>query len=231
MTAPSPLTRGAIDEPSFPQVVLQNAGQNTDTVAWHCYDSPNWTVLTDFNSEFPGVSQYMTECKRAAPQNRAERANMPNTGWTPTSLPWTHVLDFTMSPLQNWAKGVVAWDLGTNTDDGPHLSTGGCSDCTGLVVISSDGTYQLQTSYYIMAQFSKYIPPGAQIYSGSGSAELGSGGIQSVASLNPDGTRTVVISNTYGNDVYTHVHFTSSGEEWSGNIASDSVTTWVLPSV
>lgn len=128
-----------------------------------------------------------------------------------------------MGPLQNWASGVTAWTLGTNDQDGPHLSSGGCGTCQGLVTISNGG-YTFNTAYYMMAQFSKFMPPGAIVLSGTGS----SGGMQSVASLNPDGSRTVVIENTFNNDVYVTVS-TNSGQQWSGNIPSQSVTTWVLP--
>jgi len=81
-----------------------------------------------------------------------------------------------------------------------------------------------------MAQFSKFMPPGAIVLNGSGSYDFSDGGIQSVASLNPDGTRTVVIENTFSNDIYLTLT-TSSGEEWSGNIPTESVTTWVLPPI
>jgi glucosylceramidase len=82
-----------------------------------------------------------------------------------------------------------------------------------------------------MAQFSKFMPPGATVLSGTGSYTYsGGGGIQSVASLNPDGTRTVVIENTFSNDIYIHLT-TNSGQEWSGNVPTESVTTWVLPAV
>jgi glucosylceramidase len=80
----------------------------------------------------------------------------------------------------------------------------------------------------MMAQFSKFIPKGATVLSGTGSAEDGPGGIQSVATLNPDGTRTVVILNTYSNAIYLTLK-TSSGQTWSGNIPTESVVTWVLP--
>ena len=75
-----------------------------------------------------------------------------------------------------------------------------------------------------MVQVSKFMPPGATVLSGTGS----SGGLQSVASLNPDGTRTVVIENTFSNDIYLSLT-TSSGEEWSGDIPTESVTTRILP--
>lgn len=148
--------------------------------------------------------------------------------WTPKGT-WNQAADFTIGPLQNWAQGVTAWTLGTDSNDGPHLSTGGCSTCSGLVTIGSSGGYTFETSYYMIAQFSKFIPAGAIILDGSGSYTYDDGtGVQSVASLNPDGTLSVVIENLFSNDVYLTVN-TNSGQEWSGNIPSQSVTTWVLP--
>lgn len=206
-------TYKSTDVPSFPQTVLDGASQYVDTVAWHCYANPlNWTVLTAFRESNPGVQQYMTEC------------------WTPASGSWNQAADFTMGPLQNWASGVTAWTLGTNAQDGPHLSSGGCGTCQGLVTINNGG-YTFNTAYYMMAQFSKFIPAGAIILSGTGSYTYSSGGgVQSVASLNPDGTRTVVIENTFGNDIYVTLS-TNSGQKWSGNIPTESVTTWILPAV
>lgn len=142
---------------------------------------------------------------------------------------WQQASGFTIGPLQNWASGTIAWTLGTDSSYGPHLSTGGCTNCQGLVTINNDGTYTLETAYYMMAQYSKFMPPGAIILDGSKSYTYSNGGgIEFVASLNPDGTRTVVIQNTFGNDVYVTLS-TNSGEQWSGNIPTESVTTWVLP--
>ncbi|EAW15357.1 glycoside hydrolase family 30 protein [Aspergillus clavatus NRRL 1] len=199
------------DVTSYPQTVINQAGQYVNSVAWHCYASNvDWTVLSNFHSSNPGVKQYMTEC------------------WTPASGSWHQAADFTMGPLQNWAAGVTAWTLGTDAQDGPHLSSGGCDSCRGLVTINNGG-YTLNPAYYMMAQFSKFMPPGAIVLNGSGSYTYsGSGGVQSVASLNPDGSRTVVIENTFNNDLYVTVTM-KSGDKWSGNIPSESVTTWVLP--
>jgi glucan endo-1,6-beta-glucosidase len=200
-----------VDVTAFPQTVLDFASEYVDTVAWHCYADPlDWSVLTDFKNSNPNVTQYMTEC------------------WTPSFGEWYQASSFTIGPLQNWASGVMAWTLGTNSSDGPSLTTGGCSDCTGLVVINDDGTYTLQTAYYMLAQYSAFIPSGATLLDGSGSWTFADGGIESVASLNPDGTRTVVIQNTFPADVYVNLK-TTSGEEWSGDIPKESVVTWVLP--
>ncbi|CEJ57397.1 Putative Beta-1,6-glucanase [Penicillium brasilianum] len=200
------------DVPSYPQTVINVAGKYVDSVAWHCYASNvDWSVLTQFHQTNPSVKQYMTEC------------------WTPAGT-WNQAADFTMGPLQNWASGVTAWTLGTDSSDGPHLSSGGCGTCQGLVTINGN-SYTFNPAYYMIAQFSKFMPPGAIVLSGSGSYTYSNGGgIQSVASLNPDGTRSVVIENTFSNDVYVTLS-TQSGQQWSGNIPSESVTTWVLPAV
>ncbi|KAK7959948.1 glucan endo-1-6-glucosidase BGN16.3 [Apiospora aurea] len=205
------------DQPSYPQTVLDTAQDYVDTVAWHCYATNNqWSVLSDFHTKNPHSSQYMTEC------------------WTSSkSTPWHTASSFTVGPLQNWAKGSLAWTLGTDTNDGPYL--GGCDTCRGLVVVDtlSTPTYEFTVDYYMLAQYSKYIPRGATVLAGTGSytySDSGAG-IQSVATANPDGTRTVVVENTFGNDVYMTLNTTAAegGEQWTGKIPANSVVTWVLP--
>jgi glucosylceramidase len=190
--------------------VVSNAGQYVDTIAWHCYANPlDWTVLSNFHDSNSGVTQYMTEC------------------YTPQGGDGSWPAGFTMGPLQNWASGVAAWNLGADSSDGPNLG-GGCTNCEGIVTVNN-GEYTLNVAYYMLAQFSKFIPIGAQIVSGSGSYSYSDGtGVQSVASVNPDGSRTVVIQNDFSNDVYVTVNTTSG--QWSGNAGASGLTTWVLPS-
>lgn len=202
------------DQPGYPQTVLNTASDYVSTVAWHCYANPiDWTVLTTFHQNNPGVAQYMTEC------------------WTSPQTGWSQAADFTMGPLQNWAAGAIAWTLGTDTNYGPHLSgSGPCDTCRGLFTVdTAAGTYEFTIDYYMLGQFSKFIPRGATVLSGTGSYTYSSGqGVQSVATVNPDGSRTVVIENKFDNDVYVTLT-TSSGETWSGNIYTESVVTWLLP--
>ena len=161
----------------------------------------------------------MTECWTPDPDTASE------------SYHWYQAANFTVGPLQNWASGAMAWTLAGNSSNGPYLSTGGCqSACRGLVTINNNGSYTLNIDYYMIAQFSKFIPRGARILGGSGSWTFSDGGIQSVASLNPDGTRTVVIMNTFEDDRCIFLK-TESGQEWSGDIPGSSVVTWVLPAI
>jgi len=203
--------------PSYPQTVLQEAPSFVNTVAWHCYaQNNNWSTLTDFHTANPGVAQYMTEC------------------WTSSSFtPWNQASSFTVGPLQNWAAGAIAWTLGTDTNQGPHLSgSGACSSCRGLVTVdTAAGTYEMQVDYYMMGQYSKFMPRGATVLQGGGSFTYPDGtGVQSVASLNPDGSRTVVIENKIASDLYLTLT-TKSGQTWSGLVHQSSVVTWILPPV
>lgn len=201
------------DVPSYPQTVLREASAYVKTVAWHCYASNNnWGVLTDFHDNHTGVEQVMTECYTSS-----------------TATPWHQAADFTMGPLQNWATGALAWTLGTDNSDGPHLP-GGCTTCRGLVTVNAAaGTYTFQVDYYMMAQFSKHMPKGATVLRGTGSYTHSDGtGLEAVATLNPDETRTVVIVNKLSNHAFVMLE-TGSGETWSGRVYSNSVTTWVLP--
>ncbi|KAI1637776.1 putative beta-1,6-glucanase Neg1 [Biscogniauxia mediterranea] len=205
------------DTPSYPQTVINTAGQYVPAAAWHCYASDlDWTVLSDFKNANPDKAQYMTEC------------------WTSHQTSWYQSSKNTVGPLQNWAQGTMMWTLGTWTETsdgtyGPYLP-GGCGTCRGLFVVDEGaGTYEYTVDYYMLAQYSRFIPKGAVVLAGTGSYSYdGYSGIQSVASLNPDGSRTVVIENTFGNDVYVTVD-AKSGETWSGNVPTASVVTWILP--
>ncbi|KAI1259002.1 glycoside hydrolase family 30 protein [Xylariaceae sp. FL1019] len=204
------------DQPSYPETVLSYGTSYVNAVAWHCYANPlKWSVLTDFHNAHPNIGQYMTEC------------------WTSPQTGWDWAANFTMGPLQNWAQGSIAWTLGSDTSYGPHIANGdACSTCRGLVTVNTSAkTYSFQIDYYMMAQFSKFIPSGAVILSGTGSYTYSDNtGLESVASLNPDGSRTIVYLNKFASDIYVTTT-TSSGQTWSGLVHAKSVTTWVLPPV
>lgn len=165
--------------------------------------------MSDFKSNNTGVIQYMTEC------------------WTPASQPWYNAAAFTMGPLQNWGSGSIAWTLAADVNSGPHIY-GGCSECQGLVTVNDDGTYTLNTAYYMMAQFSRYMPRGSIVVPVAGGGSNSNGSVESIATVNPNGSRTVVMLSKFTNSVFVQLN-TTSGTVWSGSLPGQSVTTWVLP--
>lgn len=94
---------------------------------------------------------------------------------------------------------------------GPALANAGL-DTNVWAYDHNNGDVVFEQAYYAMARFSKFIPKGAIVLSRSRSYDFSNGSVQSVASLNLDGSRTVVIENTFGNDVYVTLK-TNSGQE------------------
>jgi hypothetical protein len=96
----------------------------------------------------------------------------------------------------------------------------------------------LTNDYYYLGQFSKFLQRGSTVLASTGSYDYGSGGgityqssgsgVEVVATLNTDGTRTVVVYNGFGNGVELTIQF-QSGETWSGPLYEYSITTWLLP--
>ncbi|KAJ5620399.1 beta-1-6-glucanase [Penicillium lagena] len=200
------------DVPEYPQTVLDGAGDYVNNVAWHCYATNNtWDVLTQFHKKNPKATQYMTEC------------------WTSPYTSWYQVPYFVMGPIQNWAVGAIAWTLGTTFDYNPHLP-GGCNSCRGFIEVDpATGTYKKTTDYYMMGQFSKFVPRGAIALSTSASFDVEiEEKIATAAFLNPDHSRTVVIYNGFPQDGNATVNF-ASGESWTGQVYQKSVVTWTLP--
>lgn len=195
-----------------------NGRDTVQAAAWHCYsgnDAANWQALSRFHGEFPDAEQYMTECWMAVGTTN-----------------WVHSSDFALLPLQNWANGIMAWALGSFTGGGPSMSGGdACAMCTGLVTVDAGGAgYRKEIDYYMMGQFSRFMPRGGRALRGTGSYLFPDGsGLQSVAALNPDGTRTVVVQNRYGHDVWVELATESEWQTWNGCAYGNSVTTWVLP--
>lgn len=206
------------DHYEYPQTVFKLADQYVNAAAWHCYagnDQEHWQPMSQFHDEFPDAEQYMTECWTAL-------------GYTD----WQHVSNFNMFPLQNWGNGVMAWTLGSYSSGGPALSGGSaCGVCTGLITVDANaGTYNKEVDYYMMGQYSKFMTKGGHVVEGSGSYIFDDGsGLLSVASVNPDGTRTVVIQNRYDHDIFAMVASERDGGSWNGHVPGQSTTTWVLP--
>ncbi|TLD11429.1 hypothetical protein PgNI_05301 [Pyricularia grisea] len=185
------------DRPDYPQTVLDIAREFVPSVAWHCYaPGENWSALTTFHKRNPSVKQFQTECWTSAKQTK-----------------WNQASWFTMGPLQNWASGSMAWTLGTDNQDGPYLPyQGSCGTCTGLFTVDRNSkTYTLRTDYYMIGQYSRYIPRNAVVHVVTGSYSWPDDtGVESVATVNPDGTRTVVIENKLKNDVHITLHTAKS---------------------
>jgi glucosylceramidase len=158
-------------------------------LAWHCY---------------AGTPQFMSSAHTAAPRalQIVDECSSGSRDLFATS-------ELLISSTRNWASAVALWNLALLPQGGPAQALNyGCDACTGMVSVDPQtGRYTLSRDYYELAQFSRFIQPGAVRVSSPHFVSYGLGGpghfkpvvssgLDDVAFLNPDGTRVVFAYNT-----------------------------------
>ena len=201
------------DQPGYPETVLADATANSyvDGSAFHLY-AGSITALSTVHNAYPAKNVYFTEQWVSGPSNFGG------------DLSW-HINNLIIGATRNWSKNVLEWNLASDPNYNPHTS-GGCSTCLGAITVSGS-SYSRNTSYYIIAQASKFVRPGAVRISSNIANS-----IQNVAFKNPDGSKVLIAINDstvtesfrvkWGNESFTYslpagavVTFT-----WNGTQAS-----------
>jgi glucosylceramidase len=200
------------DNESFPQSILADnaqVGTYTGGVAFHCYGGDP-SAMTTMHNAFPDKDIYVTECSGGT--------------WSGSfgdSLK-SQFDQLYIGSVRNWAKSIVRWNLALNDAHGPlPTSGGGCATCTGLITIHSDGSFSKEVDYYAMGHASRFVAPGAyRIDSNS----FGSGAVEDVAFLNPDGSRVLLVLNGAGStQSFTIV---DSGRSFTSSLPAGAVATF-----
>jgi len=178
------------NDPAFP-TGLQTGPAASDLagIAWHCYrGTPD--EMSAFHAEFPDAEQMVSECSPEI------------LGFSPVEL--------LISSLRNWASTVSVWNVALDPSGGPvQAPNSGCHGCTGLVTVSETRhTLTDNAKYYQIGQLSKFVSPGAvRIDSTSTvsyttqsprSAFQATPGIDTVAFVDPNGSKVLVANNTSG---------------------------------
>jgi glucosylceramidase len=164
-----------MDSLTFPQQLdTSQAAGDFAGMAWHCYDyNSEPTMMSAVHNQYGG-DQYETEC---------------SSDTNPTDIiPYT-TAEMALITIQNWAKGVVLWNLALDANDGPHL--GGCSGCVPVVTVNPT-SYTLDNNYYQLGQLSKFVPIGATHIGSTVDAH----GVITAAFKNPGGQEELVATNT-----------------------------------
>lgn len=91
--------------------------------------------------------------------------------------------------LNNWVDGWVDWNMVLNRQGGPNWFKNWCA--APVIVDENTDEIYFTPLYYIMAHFSKYIRPGAEVLS----IEDTDDALMVTAAKNPDGTLAVVVFN------------------------------------
>lgn len=167
------------DHPEQPLGVLADpaAARHTAGVAWHCYNG-DVAAQTQVRDKHPDKDVFFTECS-GGEWSRA---------W-PDSWAWT-VRNLVIGAPRNWARGVLLWNLALDESFGPHL--GGCGNCRGVVTIDSrTGAVTRNPEYFALAHASRFVQVGAWRVA----SDTHAGAIETVAWVNPDGTRVLLAFN------------------------------------
>ncbi|MCM8731005.1 glycoside hydrolase family 30 beta sandwich domain-containing protein [Hephaestia sp. GCM10023244] len=197
------------DQPQQPTEMLAHPGaaRYVDGVAWHCY---NGTVDAQsvVHDRFPDKAVFFTECS----------GGEWSPGWA-EAWPWM-MRNLIIGTTRHWARGVLLWNLALDEKYGPHL--GGCGDCRGVVTIDSkSGAVTRNPEYYALGHVSRFVRPGARrIASTSTDPD-----IESVAFVNPDGARVLVVFN--GGAAPETVSIVVGGRHAPYRLAANAAATFV----
>ncbi|RZJ00891.1 MAG: glycosyl hydrolase [Brevundimonas sp.] len=166
------------DKPEQPLAVLADpvAREYVAGVAWHCY-AGDVAAQGPVRDAFPDKDVFFTECSGG--------------DWAADfsdSFLWT-VKSLIIGSVDQWARGVLMWNLALDQAHGPHA--GGCGDCRGVVTIdSATGAVERNQEYYAFGHASRFVRPGAHRV-----ASTRPTGLPAVAFVNPDGERVLIALN------------------------------------
>ncbi|MET4082516.1 glucosylceramidase [Pedobacter sp. UYP30] len=195
------------DVPQYPLTILADADASkyVDGSAFHLY-AGNINSLSQVHNAYPDKNLYFTE------------QYTPISGSFDGDLSW-HTSNLIIGATRNWSRNVLEWNLASDQNLGPH-TPGGCTTCLGALTIGSSSSVIKNVSYYIIAQASKFVRPGA-----SRIASTSNGNLASVAFKNTDGKKVLIVTNTGNADQQFNVLF--GGKALQSTLRPGSVATYV----
>lgn len=121
--------------------------------------------------------------------------------------------------FNNYCEGYLDWNLTLNEFGGPNHVGNFCD--APIITDTKEQTLHLNSSYYYIGHFSKYIKPGSvRIYSASHQQDL-----KHVAFLNPDHTVVCIVLNETEQDHAIQLKVNQATEQF--NIKKRSISTFM----
>lgn len=163
------------DQPGYPLAILNDAAAKAfvDGSAFHLYNG-NIDALSAVHNAHPDKHVYFTE------QYTASNGNFDG------DFRW-HLKNLIIGAPRNWSRNVLEWNLANDASFGPH-TPGGCTTCKGALTIGT--TVTRNVAYYIIAQASKFVPPGSVRISSTIT-----GNMHNVAYKTPAGKKVMIVLN------------------------------------
>ena len=173
------------DNTAYPIDVLSNSDY-ADGAGFHLYKGDISALSTVHNAVPSNKRLYFTE-----------QSSPPTTDFV-GDLIW-HGINITVGSLNNWASGVLEWNLASYSNWDPNSHTGSaCSNCQGALTIDQGKIIKRKLAYYTISHFSKFVKPNAKRIKISG----GKSGLYAVAFINPDGSGALVTQTDGGSKVF-----------------------------
>lgn len=164
------------DNPAYPISILNDPAAKAfiDGSAFHLY-AGDISALSEVRNAHPDRNLYFTEQWTGAK------------GDFGGDLKW-HLKNVIIGAMRNWSKVALEWNLANDLSYGPH-TPGGCNECKGALTIDASSVTR-NVGYYIVAQASKFVPPGA-VRIGSNVPDA----LPNVAFKRPDGKKALIVLN------------------------------------
>ncbi|WP_282203617.1 RICIN domain-containing protein [Kitasatospora fiedleri] len=200
------------DDTSFPLSVLSQDASvaRLKGAAFHCYGGQPEAEQQVANT---GKAVFFTECTGTDSATPAQTFS--------STLKW-QTENLIIRNLRSGGRTAVLWNVALDANGGPQY--GNCSTtCNGVLEVSGGG-YSKNAEYYVLGHVSKFVKPGARRI---GSTSQGSGGLQDVAFLNPDGSRGAVVLNATGGS--QHFSISDSGRSLVYDLPAGAVATFTWP--
>jgi glucosylceramidase len=164
------------DNPGYPIAVLNDAGAKPfiNGSAFHLYAGDISALSTVYNAH-PDKAIYFTE------QFTSSNGNFGG------DLKW-HFKNVVIGSMRNWSRNVLEWNLANDATFGPH-TIGGCTECKGAVTVVGSSITR-NVAYYIIAQASRFVPPGSVRIASNLLTDL-----PNVAFKTPSGKKVLIVLN------------------------------------
>lgn len=194
------------DRPDYPLTILNDPAAKAfvDGSAFHLY-AGDITALSTVHNAHPDRHVYFTE------------------QWTSSAgdfggdLRW-HLKNVIIGSMRNWSRIALEWNLANDPNFGPH-TPGGCTQCLGAVTIGG-GSVTRNVAYYIIAQISKFVPPGSTRVSSDNY-----GSLHTVAFERPDGKKVLLALNDSNAPITFNIKFKN---KWTTTtIPAESAGTYI----
>ncbi|MFL9845029.1 glycoside hydrolase family 30 protein [Flavobacterium rhizosphaerae] len=196
------------DRPEYPISILDDpqAAKYIDGSAFHLYGG-TVDAISKVHEAHPDKNLYFTEQWVGAPGKFTKEFN------------W-HIENLIIGAPRNWCKTVLEWNLAADENQDPHTDRGGCDRCLGAVTITGDN-YTREPAYYIIAQASKFVRPGAVRIESNIPQDL-----PNVAYTTPEGKTVAIIQNKA--DGQRNIDITAGTKKVSITLKAGEVTTLIF---